>query len=118
MDDRMPDKLGAKAKKLWTDVAKGPYVLRPDELRLLENACRTLDVIRALERILKDDGLMAEGYSGQPVVHPAVGELRQQRKAYADFVKQLALPDSDGKTTGQRLASGKASTAAKARWAI
>ena len=44
-----PTKLGVKGRKLWTSIA-GKYVLRADELRTLEDACREADLVEKMEK--------------------------------------------------------------------
>jgi len=77
-----------------------------------ETACRTLDTIRELEDLVRSDGLVSTGSTGQTVIHPALVELRQQRAAYARLVKALDLADDDRQET-RRKAQARA---ARERW--
>lgn len=58
---------------------------------------------------------MARGSTGQPVVHPAVAEMRQQRAVLGSLLGQLALPDEDGEAV-RTPAKQRARKAARARW--
>jgi hypothetical protein len=58
--------------------------------------CSTLDDLDDLAAVVAAEGRMAVGAKGQPVVHPAVQEARQQRVVLGRLLGQLALPDADG----------------------
>ncbi len=58
---------------------------------LLLQACRTVDVLDALQARLDADGTMVESPQGLRA-HPALPELRQQRIALARLVVALGLP--------------------------
>lgn len=109
-----PPKLGDRALAFWNGVA-GHYSLRIDELYILESACREIDLIDRMETEQARDSLIGTGSQGQPVIAPIIPELRQHRAAFANFVKQLKLPDEDG-NRGSDDASEKARMAANARW--
>lgn len=114
-DVKMPAGLGAEGKKLWKSIAGGGrYVLRPDELRVLEDACRTADLIVELEATMAGEDLIATGSQGQPVAHPLLSELRQYRALLRGQMRSLNLPDEDGRAASA--VSAKAREAAHARW--
>ena len=92
-----PSGLRAGGKRVWTEVSN-EYELRVDELDILEDVCREVDMIAALERELKKSGLMATGSMGQPVVNPLVAELRQHRATKKSLWSALKLPSSDGES--------------------
>src|SRR5690606_12587211 len=73
-----PTKLGAKARRLWNETTE-QWELRPDELRVLEDACRQVDLIERIEKALADQDLIVRGSQGQPVANPLVQEVRQHR---------------------------------------
>ena len=93
---RMPLKLGAAGKAQWAGVA-GKYKLRPDEVTVLEDVCRTTDMLSALTKAWVDDGspMTTKGSMGQLVIHPLIAEMDKHRKSRAAFLKQLALPDPE-----------------------
>lgn len=110
---KAPAKLGARARRLWRDVT-GIYELRPDELLVLERACRELDIIERIESDLEGKSLTSEGSMGQAVAHPLVGELRQHTNTLRSLLGSLNLPDEDGRAGDSRSSSARA--AANARW--
>ena len=108
-----PARLGAKAKALWSNVT-GTYELRADELRVLEDACREVDLVELLEKELAGASLVVKGSQGQPVANPLVQEIRQHRQVVKSLLGSLKLPDEDGRAQASR--SSQARAAAQARW--
>lgn len=109
-----------RSAKLWDQVT-GTYQLRPDECRLLEDACREADLVDRLQRTLDGVSLTVEGSMGQTVAHPALQEIRQHRSVLQRMMAQLKLPDAqDGQGRGQGGTRGsqsdKARAVAHARW--
>jgi hypothetical protein len=107
-----------RSATLWADVT-GKWQLRPDELRLLEDACRTCDLIDLLQAAINSEGVTATGSQGQTVTHPAVTEIRQHRAVLKQLVTRLALPDAAGDDAGDgRRGSGSDAgrQLAHARW--
>lgn len=109
-----PRHLGTKAQKFWRDVT-GEYTLRADELLVLEDACREIDLIEQLEAAQREETFVAAGYNGQPVAAPLLGEIRAHRALFAQLLRQLKLPDEGGQSAGGD-ASANARKAAAARW--
>lgn len=111
-----PKGLKAEGKRLWHDIA-GNYELRFDEYRLLEEACREVDLIERLNADLEDAPLTAKGSMGQTVSAPNVQEVRQHRTVLARLLGQLKLPDADaGSGSTPKSRSGSARELAAARW--
>lgn len=110
---RKPSGLGDAGAALWADLV-GPYEFRPDELRVLEAACREVDLIAAMEAELQGADFTVRGSQGQPVANPMLGELRQHRALLDRLLRSLALPDEEGRAATQRSESARA--AANARW--
>ncbi|MEV7654667.1 hypothetical protein AB0O39_10895 [Streptomyces anulatus] len=108
-----PAGLGDKALVVWTEISEG-YDLRIDELRVLEDACREIDLIERLEADLQHAELIVTGSMGQPVASPLVQELRQHRGVLARLLGWLKLPDEEAPAAGGRSASAR--QAAMARW--
>jgi len=108
-----PPKLGDRALGLWAGIT-AKYALRVDELYVLESACREIDLIDAMVERQKSEDLIGVGSMGQPVAAPLVSELRQHRTTFANLMKQLKLPDEDGRADSA--ASEQARKAANARW--
>lgn len=107
-----PTKLGKSGRAMWADVT-GTYQLRPDELRLLEDACREMDLVDRLVAELDKASLVVEGSMGQPVTNPLVQEIRQHRQVIKSLLAAIKLPDESGEQ-GSR--SAQARDAAAARW--
>lgn len=97
-----PDGAG---QRLWDSVL-GTYRLRPDELRILEDACCLADDIDYLvEKTAKlrgasENEMMIKGSTGQRVKNPLIaearqmaGEVRLHRSAMAELMRKLRLPD-------------------------
>lgn len=92
---------------LWRSIVDA-YTLRPDELRLLADACDLADRIayrenRAAE-LQREVGtkLLIRGSTGQQVKNPLIDEARQElseqrkdRVALNDLLARLKLPDLD-----------------------
>lgn len=112
---RTPTGLEAAGKKLWTEVA-GPFELRPDELRVLEAACRSADELARIEAALKGAPVVSLGSMGQEVAHPLLNQALAHRRVLAALIKQLALPEEDGNRVPDAL-SEKRRHAANVRWA-
>lgn len=109
------DRFGPRGQAFWQST-RDKYELTDGELEILAEACRTLDVLDVLAAEIATNGPMTVGASGQPVVHPAVGEARGQRLALHRLLAGLSLPDSDGQTI-RSARSIRGTTAARARWA-
>lgn len=109
-----PAGLGDSGRSLWSDIA-GSYDLRPDERRLLEDACREADLIDRLEAEINspEHEMVVKGSMGQPVSSPLVAEIRQHRTTLRALLGSLKLPDESG--AGAPRAT-QARDAAAARW--
>jgi len=91
--------------RLWNSVLSA-YRLRPDELRILEDACCLADAIGYLAektaqlRAASENEMMIRGSTGQRVKNPLIaearqmaGEVRQHRSAMAELMAKLKLPE-------------------------
>lgn len=108
-----PTRLGPKSRKIWHSVVDD-YDLSAAEARVLEDACREVDLIERMELEQRDAPLTARGSMGQPVPAPLIGELRQHRATLARLLAQLGL-DSGG-ASAQDSASQSARDLARKRW--
>lgn len=87
----------------------------PEKRVLLEEACRTADVVTRLQAIVDTAAdLRVRGSQGQPVAMPEVGELRQYRALLTTLLKALTLPGDDDVLTRSELGR----LGAQARWGI
>lgn len=112
MNEKPPTRLGTKARRMWNDITTA-YELRADELRVLEDACREIDLIERMEAEQRGLPLVVKGSQGQDVAAPLVQELRQHRATLARLLLQLKLPDEGGEAAR----SSAARELAMARWA-
>ncbi|MCX5212989.1 hypothetical protein OG689_27600 [Kitasatospora sp. NBC_00240] len=112
-----PANLGEQGGRLWSDVNDENH-LRVDELRILEDACREVDLVERLEDALRGQPLLVKGSMGQVVASPLVQELRQHRALVARLLGALRLPDDEeaGGERDARARSSQARQAALARW--
>lgn len=112
----VPIGLTPKGRKFWHDVTS-EHQLRVDELRILEDACREIDLIARLDAELRKKGstLVVNGSMGQPVANPLVAEVRQHRNTLKGLLASLKLPDDPDEAKGKSR-STSAREAAAARW--
>ncbi|MDI1288845.1 MAG: hypothetical protein PSX37_02690 [bacterium] len=89
-----PAGLKACGRSLWTAIQK-EYALAEHERSILNEACRTVDTIEALQALLDREGLTSVTSQGQRI-HPALAELRQQRVTLARLLAALRIPTGDG----------------------
>lgn len=112
-------------RALWRSIVDD-YTLRPDELRLLADACELADRIdyrkQRADELHREvgDKLLIRGSTGQSVRNPLIDEARQelaeQRKdriALNDLLARLKLPDLDPDRDGDDQGRDGASSAAK-----
>lgn len=93
MNERQPPGLGkGPGARLWKSVTT-VYTLRPDELQVLEEACRETNLVSEMRLELQKADLLVKGSMGQTVVHPLVAELGKHRATVAALLRQLKLPD-------------------------
>jgi hypothetical protein len=113
---RVPANLSPNGRRFWREMV-GKYEFRPDELRILEDACREADLIDSLEvgmrACLASNDMMVKGSMGQLVINPMISELRQHRATLAGLLRGLKLPDEAGGELGSAAGSGERSSAAR-----
>jgi hypothetical protein len=112
-----PKGLRSGSRKFWKTATAG-VIWRPDELILLENACKTMDLVEQLDAAMDGQPLVVPGSLGQLREHPLLSEARQQRAALARLLAQLKYPepemDAHSRTAGER--SSAARKLAAERW--
>lgn len=106
-----PKGLNPGGRRFWKAVAVA-YTLRPDELILLENACRTIDRVAELDAAMVGQPLVTRGSMGQNRENPLLAESRLQRTLLRQTLAQLKLPDINGNGEMNQHRS-----AAQSRWA-
>jgi len=111
-----PKGLGMEARRLWRDTLK-EFQLGPAELRLMEDACREVDLIERLESELDGADLVVRGSQGQPVANPLAQELRLHRGVLRQLLGALRLPEEGDADSWSGLStSERGRRAAMARW--
>ena len=90
---KAPPGLAGAGRRLW-DAVILEYELEEHETALLIEACRTLDLLGRLDRLVRREGPIVETPQG-PRAHPAAVEARQQRIALARLLAALRLPAGD-----------------------
>jgi len=91
------------------------FELNRDELEVLTEACRTLDLLDELRSALARDGVSVAGAAGQPRAHPMVAQINATRATLGRLLAHLALPSAEG-TQMPSTRSVRAQRAAQARW--
>jgi hypothetical protein len=74
-----PRGLGRRGEALWRDLHEQfDFGLDPHRSALVEDACRTIDMIDRLQAVVDGaEDLRVRGSQGQPVGMPELAELRQ-----------------------------------------
>lgn len=95
---KAPRGLSAAGRALWLQTV-ADYELAGHELRMLTEACRTVDLLDLLEEEVRRVGPVADGLHGKRA-NPAAVEARQQRIALARLFAALRIPveDDTGRT--------------------
>ncbi|NKS00468.1 hypothetical protein GS528_04805 [Rhodococcus hoagii] len=93
---RCPNGLKARGKALWRDLHQ-TFDMSNDPHRqvLVEDACRTADLIDRLQAAVDSHDLRVKGSQGQPVAAPELAELRLHRGTLSQTLARLALPDTE-----------------------
>ncbi|MFE6429751.1 hypothetical protein ACFVOB_30330 [Streptomyces rochei] len=110
-----PAGLGAQAAQLWWDIVEAQE-LRSDELRILEDACREVDLIERMHIELQTAPLVVKGSMGQDVANPLVQELRQHRGLVARLLGSLKLRDEEQEERDALARQDQGRKAANVRW--
>lgn len=106
---------GQAGADLWNRL-NDKYEFRPDEITVVERACRVADRIHDMEVEL-GSAVTDVGSMGQTVVHPLIPEIRAYTALLASLMKQLNLPDGDS-AAGESSRSTQARKAAQSRWGV
>lgn len=115
-----PDGLGTAGVKLWNSITDG-VIFRPDELAILESACKMADRIARYERELEGEPTTVRGSMGQMVLHPLLAEITNLQVKQAQLLSRLKIPeledeDDDVEVIRPMTRSEAARKAANARW--
>ena len=94
----MPHGLGPEGKKLWTGVI-GEFNLayEPHKVRILTDACKTVDVIKRMDDASAKAPLTVKGSMGQEVINPLIAQSQTARSQLAHLLGRLnfAGPEDD-----------------------
>ena len=115
-----PPYIGAEGRVLWNRLVGAlgeDWNLDERELALLEEAAKTADELGELGEALDRDGMTVTGSRGQPVLHPAVGEIRQMRTLLLRLLGSIELSDPIEAVQAATPEQAKKRRAASARWA-
>lgn len=103
-EPKTPTHLRAAGRDLWND-SLADVEFSPQELSILEEACRTRDNVRALDAAVRQDGVMIKSSQGMRL-HPAIAEARQQRRVLAQMLVTLQIPGLDDDLPNARSVRG------------
>ena len=94
-------------------VLKTYEITRPDEVEMVEEAARLLDLVDGLDEAVRATGFTSKGSAGQTVINPCLSALQSARGELRNVLRQLRLPDPE---TGEDAVTEGARRAARARW--
>lgn len=102
---RAPKGLLERGRQLWKELnAVYDFADAPEKTAILEEACRTADVVKRLQTIVDAaDEIRVRGSQGQPVSMPELQELRQYRALMVQLLKALGCPDDEDTLTRSEL---------------
>lgn len=103
-EPKTPTHLLAAGRELWK-ASLADVEFSPQELSILEEACRTRDNVRALDAAVRKDGVMIASSQGSRL-HPAIAEARQQRRVLAQMLVTLQIPGLDDDLPNTRSVRG------------
>lgn len=111
---RAPTGLLTRGKQLWKELhAVYDFSDAPEKTAILEEACRTADVVKRLQAVVDAaDEIRVRGSQGQPVAMPELLELRQYRALLVQLLKALGCPDDEDTLSRSELGR----LGAAARW--
>ena len=88
-----PDDLGERGRRLW-DRVTAEFAPSPLERETLVEACRTVDLLEALQRDVSEHGVTLPWGNGVRT-NPAAAELRLQRVVLGRLVRALGVPEEE-----------------------
>ncbi|HEX9227481.1 MAG TPA: hypothetical protein VF885_12635 [Arthrobacter sp.] len=116
-----PKDLKAPGIALWKSIAHH-YPMRPDELKILRDACKAADMQSVLEEDIASTPLKTTGSMGQEVINGAIPEWRQYSNILCQLLMKLKLQsdnsDEEEMPRSRQSAARKtsATVAARERW--
>lgn len=94
---KAPRGLKPRGRTFWKELhAAFDLTQDPHRRVIAEDACREIDLIDRLQKIVDDaEDIRVRGSQGQPVAMPELAELRQHRALLSQLLARLALPDTE-----------------------
>lgn len=117
---RAPKGLKARGRRLWTELHEQfDFDADPHRRVLVDDVCRTADMIDRLQAVVDTEDLRVRGSQGQPVAAPEIAELRQYRALLGQLLTRLDLADTDDVVEAKAARTSRArSTAARGRFEV
>jgi hypothetical protein len=81
-------------RELWRRVLS-EWLLRPDETRMLEDACQESDLIQRMRAEIAGEPLTLLGPRGAVIAHPLLDEIRRHEALLARLLTGLGLREGD-----------------------
>src|SRR4051794_27925215 len=110
-------------REIVAPIAEDDLELTARERQWLTSACKLLDRVTQLEKIMDDESPISEGYKGQPVVNGLLNEIRQHHQLIGLLLARLDLTDGEEGAPASTITisspgmrSVKARDAANKRW--
>jgi hypothetical protein len=88
---RAPEGLDKAGRALWRAMTAENELLAGHELELLRQAAATADLIARAGAVLAGDDLVSQGSMGQPVGHPMIAVLADQRRLLASLFRAMGM---------------------------
>jgi hypothetical protein len=117
-----PSGLGAPGRRLWrqvaTEAAEEGLELDSRERFWLHSAAQLVDRVAQLEAAMAGDDMVVKGYSGQPVAHPLLTEIRQHHLLISQTLARLKVdvPEPSSGALSVVVGGNRQRTAANRRW--
>lgn len=102
MSREPPDDLRTEGQRLWREMVEGVapgWELDAGDYVVLEEMCRARDANHRLQRRIDREGVEVAGSKGQPVAHPLLGEVRQNRALIVAGAKRVELAPPKARTS-------------------
>jgi hypothetical protein len=101
---RAPTGLRQAGRKLWREINR-ELILDSREQATLERACRLADRAAELDDLIRSDGLMVPGSTGQQRLNPALSEQRQLQATIGRLLALIKPPPAPAQQRAHRAAS-------------
>src|SRR5271166_4671252 len=95
-----PPDLREPGREAWSKLTHA-FEFHAGEIVVLEQLCRTVDLIAAMDAELAANGIMIKGSRGQLVMSPLINQRAVQATLLDRLTLSLALP-VDGEQVGRR----------------